>query len=145
MAAAVKRITLWRTEVEDRPGTLANTIEPPANAGANLQVVMAYRHPGGDGKATVEVYPIAGKKITAAAQAAGLSASAIPALLIEGDNRAGLGHAIAQVVATAGINLTFFVAHVIGRRYSAVAGFQTEDDAKKALPFIRKAALSKKR
>jgi hypothetical protein len=97
------------------------------------------------GRQLLKSIPSLARRIIAAAQAAGLSASAIPALLIEGDNRAGLGHAIAQAVATAGINLTFFVAQVIGRRYSAVAGFQTEDDAKKALPFIRKAALSKKR
>src|SRR6266498_1733142 len=42
MAISVKRISLWRREVEDRPGMLAQTLEPLANAGANLQVIMAY-------------------------------------------------------------------------------------------------------
>jgi hypothetical protein len=144
MAITVKRITLWRAEVENKPGTLAGTIEPPARAGADLKVVMGYRH-GSEGRAAIEVYPIAGKKLIAAAQTAGLSASAIPTLLIEGDDKPGLGHAIAQAVAGGGINLAFFVAQVIGRKYSAVLGFETEEDAKKATPVIKRAAAPKKR
>jgi hypothetical protein len=116
---------------------LANTIEPPAKPGADLQIVMGYRHPGPEGKATIEVYPIAGNKLTAAAQAAGLRTAAIPALLVEGDNKPGLGYAIAQAVAGAGVNFAFFVAHVIGRKYSAVAGFESENDARKAVPLIK--------
>jgi len=145
MPATVKKIVLWRTEVDNKPGALANTIEPPAKAGADLQIVMGYRHAGPEGKATIEVYPIAGKKLMAAAQGAGLAAAAIPALLVEGDNKPGLGYAIAQAVAAAGVNFTFFVAHVIGKKYSAVAGFESEDDAKKALPLIKKALAPKKR
>jgi len=34
MALTVKRITLWRREVENEPGILAGTLEPLANAGA---------------------------------------------------------------------------------------------------------------
>ena len=145
MPATVKKITLWRTEVENKPGTLANAIEQPAKAGADLRIVMGYRHPGPEGKATIEVYPIAGKKLTTAAQSAGLAPAAIPALLVEGDNKPGLGYAIAQAVAAAGINFTFFVAHVIGRKYSAVAGFESEDDAKKATPLIKQALVPKGR
>jgi hypothetical protein len=36
--------------------------------------------------------------------------------------------------------LSFFVAQAIGRRYSAVIGFATEDDAKKAAALIKKAS-----
>jgi hypothetical protein len=145
MPATVKKIVLWRTEVDNKPGALAATIEPPAKAGADLQIVMGYRHPGPEGKATIEVYPIAGKKLMAAAQAAGLSAAAIPALLVEGDNKPGLGYAIAQTVAGAGVNFAFFVAQVIGRKYSAIAGFENEDDAKKAVPLIKQALAPKRR
>jgi hypothetical protein len=35
---------------------------------------------------------------------------------VEGDNKPGLGHAIAQAIADAKINLNFLVAQVIGRR-----------------------------
>jgi hypothetical protein len=145
MPATVKKIVLWRTEVDNKPGALANIIEPPAKAGADLHIVMGYRHPGPEGKATIEVYPIKGKKLMAAAQVAGLRAAAIPALLLEGANQPGLGYAIAQAMAGAGVNFAFFVAHVVGGKYSAVAGFESENDATKAVPLIKRALAPKRR
>jgi len=140
MAVKLKSIVLWRKEVANQPGILADTLEPFARKNANLQIVMGYRYPGEESKAAIELYPIAGKKLTEAAQASGLSSSNIPALLVEGDNKPGLGHAIARSLADAGINLTFLVAQVIGRKYSAVFGFETEDDSKKASSLIKKAS-----
>jgi hypothetical protein len=93
----------------------------------------------------VELYPITGKKAQAAARAAGLSDSGIPTLLVEGDDRPGTGSAIAGAIAEAGINLAFFVAQVVGRRYAAVIGFDSEADAKKAVPLIRRAKPAAKR
>ena len=145
MSVSVKNISLWRKEVENQVGTLAHTLEPVTKAGANLHVLMGYRYPGEGTKAAIELYPIAGKKLTAAASDAGLSASSIPTLLVEGDDRPGLGFAIAQAVAGAGINMTFFVAQAIGRRFSAILGFETEPDAKTAAPLIKKATASKKK
>ena len=97
--------------------------------------------------ADVTVYEVSRRHLLrcAAAQAAGLIPSAIPTLLVEGDDKPGLGYAIAQAVAGAGINFAFFVAQVIGQKYSVVMGFETEDDAKKAIPAIKKAAAAKKR
>ena len=51
-----------------------------------------------------------------------------------------LAHKIAQTIAEAGADLSFFVAQAIGRRYSAVIGFANDADAKKAATLIRKAA-----
>jgi hypothetical protein len=144
MAVKVKRITLWRKELENKAGTLAGTLEPLAKAGTDLQVVMGYRYPGEGAKAAVELFPIGNKKATQAAQGAGLVASSIPALYVEGDNRPGLGHGITQAIAEAGVNLDFLVAQVIGRKYSAVLGFENEPDAAKATALIKKAAGKKK-
>lgn len=144
MPVTVKRITLWRKDLENKAGTLAGTLEPLAKAGADLQVVMGYRYPGEGGKAAVELYPIANKKATEAAQGAGLIASTIPALLVEGDNKAGVGHSMLQAIAEAGINLDFLVAHVIGKKYSAVIGFDNDADALTATALIKKAAGKKK-
>ncbi len=145
MPVTVKNISLWRKEVENQMGTLAHTLEPVAKAGANLHVLMGYRYPGEETKAAIELYPIAGRKVTAAASEAGLLASSIPTLLVEGDDRPGLGLAIAQAVSAAGINMTFFVAQAVGRRFSAVLGFESEADAKTATPLIKKAAASKRK
>jgi hypothetical protein len=145
MPVTVKSISLWRKEVENKTGVLAQTLEPLAKAGADFSVVMGYRYPGNDTQAAIELYPVSGKKVTTAAAGAGLAASSIPTLLVEGDDKPGLGLAIAEAIARAGVNMTFFVAQAIGRRFSAVLGFETEADAKTAAPLIKKAAAGKRR
>jgi hypothetical protein len=140
MAVTVKKAMLWRKEVENRPGMLASTLQPLAEAGADLQVVMAYRYPGGQDKAAIELHPVSGRKLNAAARVVGLAPSSIPVLLVEGDNKPGLGHAIANAVGEAGINMSFVMAQVLGRKYAAVFGFESQADANKAATLIRKAA-----
>jgi hypothetical protein len=144
MPVTVKNISLWRKEVENKTGVLAQTLEPLAKAGADLHVVMGFRYPGDETKAVVELYPISSKKSIAAAQEAGLSASAIPTLLVEGDNKPGLGCAITQAIADAGLNLSFLVAQVIGRKYSAVIGFTSDEDVVRATALIKKATSKRK-
>jgi hypothetical protein len=105
---------------------------------------MGYRQPGGS-NAVIEVAPVSGKKPAAAAQSSGLAASSIPTLIVQGDDRPGLGHALARAIADAGINLDFLVAQVVGRKYSAVFGFGNEADAKAAAGLIKKAARAGKK
>ena len=62
MGLTLKKITLWRTEVDNTPGILAKVLGPLADAEANLQVVMGYRFPGNETKAAIEVYPVTSKK-----------------------------------------------------------------------------------
>jgi hypothetical protein len=127
------------------PSGLPVVPQPETNGRrADLQVVMAYRYPGGENKAAIELYPVSGKK-AAAAQTAGLAPSSISTLLVEGDNRPGLGHAIAKAVGDAGINLSFLMAQVVGRRYSAVFGFENEADATKAETLIKRATARGKK
>ncbi len=145
MPVTVKNISLWRREIENEVGMLARTLEPVTKAGGNLRVLMGYRYPGNEARAAIELYPVSGEKVTAAASASGLAASSIPTLLVAGDDKPGLGLAIAQAIAGAGVNMTFFVAQVIGRRYSAVIGFGSDADAKTAALLIKKATGSKKR
>ena len=144
MAVTVKKIVLWRKEVDNRTGILANALAPLAYAGTDIHVVMAYRFPRQESRAAIELYPVAGRKAVTAAKEAGFTASAIPALLVEGDNRAGLGYATAHAIADAGINMDFLVAQVIGKKYSAVFGFESDADAAKCAAIIRKAARKRK-
>ena len=145
MPVTVKQISLWRKEIENQVGTLAQTLGPVAKAGANLRVLMGYRYPGNEARAAIELYPISGKKVSAAAAEAGLAASSIPTLLVEGDDKPGLGLAIAKAIADAGVNMAFFVAQVVGRRYAAVVGFDSDADAKTAAGLVKKATASKKK
>jgi ACT domain-containing protein len=87
MAVTVKKAVLWRKEIDNRPGMLADTLEPLSEAGADLQVVTAYRDPGGTDTAVIELHPVSGRKSTSAAKTASLAPSPISALLVQGDNR----------------------------------------------------------
>ncbi len=144
MAVSVKRIALWRGKIEDRPGTLADVLEPVAASRSDLQVVMGYREPGG-AQAVVELYPVASKKVASALMGKGLRPAGIPSLLVTGDNRPGLGHAMARALGDAGLNVSFLVAQTAGRKFSAVFGFASETDAAGAVTLIKKAAAKKRR
>ena len=140
MAVTVKRITLWRSDVENQPGMLARTLEPLARAGADLRLVMGYRLPQTPERAAIELYPVSGKRAAAAAAQAGLAESHdTPCLLVEGDNRPGLGAALARGLADSGINIAFLVAQVVGRKFTATVGFADEATAAAATRVIKDA------
>ncbi|HSB60137.1 MAG TPA: hypothetical protein VLI67_00360 [Vicinamibacteria bacterium] len=143
MAVSVKKIALWRGKIEDRPGTLAEVLEPIAAGKGDLQVVMGYREPGAT-QSVVELYPVAGKKVAAALMGKGLGPAGIPSLLVTGDNRPGMGHAMARALGEAGINMSFLVAQTAGRKFSAVFGFGSEADADRAGKLIKKAASARR-
>ncbi len=65
--------------------------------------------------------------------------------VLEGNNQQGLGHAIARAISEANINLAFFMAQVVGKRYSAIVGLETGDDARKVSALIRRATTTKPR
>jgi len=139
MPMTVKRVRLWVRQIENQPGALSGTLAPLADAGADLQIVMGYRYHGTD-QGAVEVYPVSGRRAGSAAQQAGLRPSPVPTLLVEGDNKPGLGRDIAQAIADAAVNLDFLVAQVIGRKYSAIIGFGNDEDAQRASGLIKKVA-----
>lgn len=140
MAVRVKPIALWRAEVDNQPGTLARTLEPLASAGSNLQVIMGYGLPGG--RSAIEVSPVTGTRATTAAHRAGLADGGIAALSIEGDDRAGLVHAIASDLAAAGINMAFLVAHAARGSFTSIIGFEDREAADRAVSIIKKAAAA---
>lgn len=140
MPVTVKTITLWRRDLENTPGALATVLDPVARAGADLQVAMGYRIPGQEDRAVIELAPVRGRKASAAARQAGLRPSDIPTLVVEGDNRAGLGRDLAEEMGRAGINMAFLVALVVGRRYSGVFGFESPEDARTAAAIIKRSA-----
>ena len=144
MRATIKKVTVWRKEVDNRSGALAELLQPLAEAGADLQAVIGYRLPGAETKAAVELYPVSGKRATQAAQTAGLAPASIPILLVQGDNHPGLGHVVAKALGDAGINLSFLVAQVVDGKYAAMVRFESDADASKALGLLRKAVASKR-
>jgi hypothetical protein len=141
MAVTVKKAVLWRKDLDNRPGTLAATLKPLAEAGVNLQVCMGYSIPGEHEHAAVEVYPVSGAKAEQAAGAAGLEPTPrIACLMVTGDDHPGLGHAIADRLASNGINISFVMVQVIGKQYNGVFGFESQEDADKATTVIKEAS-----
>jgi hypothetical protein len=136
MAISIERVTLWRRQAANKPGVLAETLEPLAGAGANLRVVMGYGLPGTPGSAVIEVFPVTGKDAGAAVRA-GLAASAIPCLQVEGDDEPGLGARLARAIASRGVNVSFLVAKSVGSQFSAVFGFASDSDAQVAADAMR--------
>lgn len=142
MAVTVKKVILWRSEVANEPGVLASVLEPLARSGTNLRIVMGYAL-GDSGRAAIEVSPVSGRKATAAARATGLAASPAACLLVEGDDRPGLGAALAHDIAAAGVNIHFLMAESVGRKFSAIFGFHSDADAARATKAIKAAAKVK--
>jgi hypothetical protein len=139
MAVTVKKATLWRRELSNKPGTLAETLKPFAKSNVNLQVIMGYTFPQ-PGQGAVEVWPVTDAKSEQAAKEAGLQpAKDIHTLVVEGDDRPGIGYEIASAVGAAQINMHFAIMHVIEKRYIGLFGFGSEADANKAEGLIKQA------
>jgi predicted amino acid-binding ACT domain protein len=145
MAIAVKNAKLWVLKGPDRAGFTAEALEPLAAAGVNLTGLMSYCYPGESDRAAVEVFPVKGRKAESAARAAGLEPAHTPCLLVEGDDRPGLGAALSRAVAEAGISMSFLVAQAIGRKFSALIGFDSEADASAATKAMKAAARKRGR
>jgi hypothetical protein len=143
MAVSIRKLTLWRTRVEHRPGALADLLDPLAAAGADLSIVMGYRLPGEKGQAVIEVAPVTSRRTAAAAAKAGLAPGGAPSLVVLGDNRPGLATRIGRALADSGVSIAFLVAQVVGKRYSAVFGFESEADLDKAADRIRAAVVAR--
>ena len=82
MPLSVKRITLWRADVQNQAGVLARVLEPLAAAGADLRVVMGYRFPTAPEHSAVELYPVSGRRATALAGGVLSAATVTETLLV---------------------------------------------------------------
>jgi hypothetical protein len=85
MAISVKKTVLWKKELDNHPGAMAQSLEPLAKSGADLQLVMVYRFPDAH-KGAIEVHPISGRKLLSTANGAEFAPSPVPVLLVQGDN-----------------------------------------------------------
>lgn len=144
MTITVKKVDLWNAIVDNKPGALANVLEPLAELGTDLEVVMGTAIPGARRKASVGIFPVKGRRARAAAQAAGMvPAASMPSLLVVGDNRAGLGREMSRALAAAGIDIGLAIALVVGDKFSALFGFAEQADATRAAALLKKLGAQK--
>jgi hypothetical protein len=137
MSIRVKKVVVWRTEVENRPGAMARALEPFAEQ--NLDLVLGYQG------AIVDIAPVVGKKARSAAERAGFKPLPTSMVLVEGKNRPGVCFTATRALGEAGISMDSVVAQVAGKKFQALFGFTSDADAKKAASVIKKAVDATKR
>jgi hypothetical protein len=131
----IKKVHLWRKEIDARPTALAAALQPFADAGIRLRVFMRYRHFRDEQRAVVEVCPHESEdqdRCASVMRAAGLKISNILTLLIEGEETLGVDYAIAKIVAEQDLNLVFCVSQTASGKQNTLIGFVSEADAEKA-------------
>ncbi len=138
MAYSIERVDVWAGSISDKPGGLAATLAPLADAKCNLEFVVARRST--KGKGLVFVAPVKGAAGGKAAKAAGLAKTAeLSALRIEGGDKAGLGVAIGGALGDAGISMRGISAAAIGRKSVCWIALDSKADATKAKRVLAKA------
>jgi hypothetical protein len=139
MKLKITRSEMWKATIDDRPGGAAAVLDPVARAGANLEFAFARRAPEMPGKGLLFVLPVKGKKVIAAAQAAGLAAAPdMHMLRIEGGDKPGTTAAIARALADAGINFRAFSATAVGRSFKGFLALDSAEDAARATGVLKK-------
>src|SRR5439155_6748276 len=92
MRLKVGREDTWAASIEDKPGGLSAKRNALANAGVNLEFIIARREPAQPGTGVVFVTPIKGAAGARAARQAGFAKSeSLHAVRIEGPDRPGQG------------------------------------------------------
>ena len=139
MAIEITKVDVWAAQMTDRPGALAEKLDILANAGANLEFMVARRAPDKPGRGVVFMAPLQGAAQSLAARAAGLAkAPNVHTFRLEGPDRPGLGAKITRVVADAGINMRGLSAMVLGRRYVVYLSFDNGADVNRANRILNK-------
>ena len=139
MKLDVERVTVWIAKLKDTPGMLSEKLVQLAGSGADLEFVFARRSPEKPGTGVAFIAPIQGtKQINAAKKAGFKKGERLFALKVTGSNKVGMGAAITQALADAGISIQGFSAHVVGRKFILHLAFATTADATKAAAIIRK-------
>ena len=144
MTLKVTKEDVWAAEISDKPGELALSLKALADFGADLDCVMARRHPNKPGTGVVFVSPLEPKHMSGTPDQAGFnSAKRIATLKIEGHNKPGLGAELTKAVGDAGISMRGLSANVIGHKFVCYIGFDSAADADKAEKALK--ALHQKR
>ena len=134
MERIVERVDVWAAGIKDAPGSLAGKLSALAEAGADLDFVIARRCPDKPGEGVVFVSPLRGdEEVQAAGEVGFTTANSLHAVRVEGDSRSGAGAELLGKLGAGGINVRGFSAAAMGKRYIAYIAFDSADDAARAM------------
>ena len=137
MERIAERVDVWAAGIRDQAGVLAGKLSALAEAGADLDFVIARRTPEKPGGGVVFVSPLRGDEEVQAAGEVGFSAAnSLHSVRVEEDSRPGAGAKLLAPLADAGINVRGFSAATMGKRYIAYLAFDTAEDASRALDLL---------
>jgi hypothetical protein len=138
MKLKVSRVDVWAASIEDRPGGLAEKLKLLAEAGANLEFIIARRAPDKHGAGVVFLTPLKGRKqIKAAVDAGFRQTETLHSVRIEGPDQQGLGARMTEALAASRINLRGFSAAAIGQKFICHLALDSAADAAKAIRILK--------
>ena len=138
MDLTVERVNVWAASIRDEVGGLSHLLSGLRDAGADLDFIIARRAAEKPGTGVVFVTPLRGDREVSAAARLGFNAtSSVKAVRIEGDNKPGAAAEVTEKLAAAGTDLKGFSAAVIGARFIFYVGFDSSEDAKKAINILQ--------
>jgi hypothetical protein len=139
VALNVTRADVWVAGIEDRPGGLAGKLAALAEAGAQLQFVVARRASERPGTGVVFLTPLKGTAQIKAAKKAGFEKTkSLHSLKVEGPDKPGLGAKMTQALAQAGVNLRGLSAAAVGPRCVMFLALDSAADAAKAARLLKR-------
>ena len=140
MAVKVRKVDVWAVEFRDEPGGLAKILEPIAEAGGNLECIIARRQADKFQAGIAFITPLKGTKVLGAAHAAGaLPAEGLTTLRVEGPDTPGSCYRMVNAIAQAGINMRGVSSMSAGKNFVAFIGLDSGEDAEKAIKVLTKA------
>jgi predicted amino acid-binding ACT domain protein len=138
MALKVSSVDVWAGDLRDVPGGLADVLDQVAAGGGSIDFLIARRSDKLPGTGKVFLTPVKAERTKEAAGRAGLqNATGMATLRIEGADAKGLGAKIARAIADAGINIRGVSAAVLGGKFVAYIGLDSEADAATAAAALR--------
>ena len=138
MELMVERVDVWAASIKDEPGGLATTLASLREEGADLDFILARRAPDEPGTGLVFLTPLRGDREIDAAATLGFNVMrSVQSIRVEGENKPGMAAELTGKLAEAGINLRGLSAAVIGSRSILFIGFDSAEDAAKAVDVLQ--------
>ncbi len=139
MRIDISTVDVWAVSIKDKPGALSEKLDALAQAGADLEFVIARRSHEKPGKGVVFVTPIKGPRQIRAARNAGFEKTkSLHGIRVATGNKPGYAAELTKLLADAGINLRGLSGAAIGNRAIFHIAFDSSADANKAKRLIKK-------
>lgn len=112
---AAERQTVYRVEIEDRPGALNELLESTADTGANIVFMAAFS--SGQGRGDAYLVPDKPDALKEMVRSLKLTVNEYAGFLLSGADAVGVGAEVTKPLADEGINIVLSAAMASGGTY----------------------------